>query len=279
MYYKNLKFIVFSLVVNLNILTVWGQLFPFEAEDSSVFSTCWDNDNLFPYYNKPIGKNDTFILILQKEKKLQFSIPHKGKVISTFGPRRGRLHKGFDIGLSIGDSILSIYPGIVRYAKYNKGGYGKLVVIRHINGLESYYAHLNRIFVKPNDTVLSGQLIGEGGRTAIRRSPSHLHFETRFFDHPINPDSLFNWSSGKPLEDSIYLNSYNLRFPAYGSGGYGRDIHNKNGTSSTRYYKIRKGDTLYGIAIKNNTTVRRLCQINGLRKKSILRIGQTLILP
>jgi hypothetical protein len=93
-----------------------------------------------------------------------------------------------------------------------------------------------------------------------------LKMKGRFFDHPINPDSLFNWRSGVPLKDSIYLNAYDLRFPAYGSGGYGIDIHNHNGTSSTRYYKIRKGDTLYGIAIKNHTTVKRLCVINGIKK-------------
>lgn len=277
MYYKKLKLIILISAVNF-ILPVWGQTL-FIPENDSLYSTFWDNDNLFPYYNRPISKNDTFLLRLTRETQSQFFIPHKGEIISNFGPRRGKLHKGFDIGLSIGDSVLSIYPGIVRYAKYNKGGYGKLVVIRHTNGLESYYAHLNKILVKPNDTVFSGQLIGEGGRTAIRRSPSHLHFETRFFDHPINPDSLFNWSSGVPLKDSIYLNAYDLRFPAYGSGGYGRDIHNRNGTSSTRYYKIRKGDTLYGIAIKNHTTVKRLCVINGIKKSSILRIGRTLLLP
>jgi len=239
----------------------------------------WDNDNLFPYYDVKVEDVDSFEVCLKRDTSLRFVIPHHGRISSRFGPRRGRLHKGFDIRLTIGDSVLAVYPGVVRYAKYNKGGYGKLIVIRHPNGLESYYAHLNNILVSPNEEVKAGQLIGKGGRTAVRRSSPHLHFELRFMDHPINPDSLFNWETGEPWSDTICLTAYKLRFPAYGSGGYGRNIHNKNGTSSSRFYKIRKGDTLYGIALKHHTTVNRLCQLNGIRRNTILRIGRVLQLP
>jgi murein DD-endopeptidase MepM/ murein hydrolase activator NlpD len=203
--------------------------------------------------------------------------------MSAFGPRRGQLHKGLDITLQVGDSIFSIYEGRVRYAQYNTGGYGKLIVIRHPNGMESYYAHLNDIWVSPNQDVQAGDCIGTGGRTAIRNSPAHLHFELRFQDHPLNPEELYNWETGQALNDTICLTAQSLRYPAYGSGTYGRTTapNPGSGTSSqaTHLHTVKSGDTLYGIARRYGTSVDALCRLNGIRAESILRIGQKIRLP
>jgi murein DD-endopeptidase MepM/ murein hydrolase activator NlpD len=69
---------------------------------------------------------------------------------------------------------------------YDKNGYGKFVVIRHTNGLETYYGHLSKQLVTENQDVKSGQPIGLGGNTG-RSTGSHLHFETRICGISINP--------------------------------------------------------------------------------------------
>ncbi|MFM7709579.1 MAG: peptidoglycan DD-metalloendopeptidase family protein, partial [Ferruginibacter sp.] len=79
------------------------------------------------------------------------------------------------------------FDGIVRYAQYNKSGFGNCVIIRHMNGLETVYAHLSKIDVQPNAFVTSGQSIGLGGNTGHSKGP-HLHFETRYKDFSFDPE-------------------------------------------------------------------------------------------
>ena len=246
------------------------------AQDS-LYSACWSNTNLFPYIGQAIQARDSFQVCLNFDTSAHFHKPHNGAIMSAFGPRRGQLHKGLDITLQVGDTVFSVYEGRVRYAQYNTGGYGKLIVIRHPNGMESYYAHLNDIWVSPNQDVQAGDCIGTGGRTAIRNSPAHLHFEMRFQDHPLNPEELFDWESGLALSDTVCLTAHSLRYPAYGSGVYGRSTAGSSSSSgqvSSNTHTVKSGDTLYGIARRYGTSVDALCRLNGIRAESILRIGQ-----
>lgn len=119
----------------------------------------------------------------------QFCFPLPGgKVISAYGSRGG--HSGADIKTKANDSILCVFDGVVRMAK-SYGGYGKVIVVRHFNGLETVYSHNSKNFVAPGDSVKAGQVIGLTGRTG-RATTEHLHFELRANGQHFNPGLLFN---------------------------------------------------------------------------------------
>ena len=97
----------------------------------------------------------------------EFSMPTKTNLItSNFGyrPRFKRNHYGIDIKANIGDTIYAAFSGKVRVAR-KASGYGKVIVIRHHNGLETVYGHLSKQIVKVNEHVKTGQPIGLAGST------------------------------------------------------------------------------------------------------------------
>lgn len=120
------------------------------------------------------------------------------EIISPYGKRIARNHNGVDIRASLSDTVYAAFDGKVRFAAYNTGGYGFVVVIRHYNGLETYYAHLSRLGIMPNEYVYAGQAIGMAGTTG-RSSCVHLHFETRFCGKPIDPQEMIDIKEGVPL--------------------------------------------------------------------------------
>ena len=123
----------------------------------------------------------------------EFSMPIQHSMItSNFGPRWGRNHNGIDVKAYIGDTVRSAFSGKVRIYKYDKNGYGYVVVIRHWNGLETLYGHLSKPIAKVNDAVEAGQPIGLAGNTG-KSTGTHLHFETRFCGVAINPLELFSF--------------------------------------------------------------------------------------
>lgn len=131
-----------------------------------------------------------------------YSLPCNGIKTSGFGRRWTKYHYGIDLGGQNGDPIYSSFDGIVRYAQYNTGGYGHLIVIRHFNGLETYYAHLSEINVKPGTRIKTGEIIGKMGSTG-HSTGDHLHFEVRILGYPINPEFLFSFSE-KRLLANVY---------------------------------------------------------------------------
>jgi murein DD-endopeptidase MepM/ murein hydrolase activator NlpD len=133
-------------------------------------------------HHKLLTLEDTFILLLPET----YSMPCDGYLTSHFGPRGNITHPGVDLSLKTGDTVRSVWDGIVRYARPNRGGYGNLIIIRHHNGLETYYAHLDSIIVNVGDVVTKGQMVGAMGATG-RVTGSHLHFELRQNGTPINP--------------------------------------------------------------------------------------------
>lgn len=209
----------------------------------------------------------------------------KEKVItSRYGWRRGRPHKGIDIDLVTGDSVVSMLDGIVRFARYS-GGHGKTVVVRHYNGLETTYAHLSRIGVKANDSVSKGQYLGKGGNTGNSRG-SHLHLATSFKGEYIHPEYLFEITEDNKVRSkelwvtrkwtrTRYHNSRRLtKLALYETEEEAR----KSLIKQTKVYIVREGDTLSRISRRHNITIASICKTNSIRKSSTLRIGQKLIL-
>lgn len=177
------------------------------------------------------------------------------RITDTFGyrPRRGRLHLGLDVKVLTGDTIRAAFDGKVRISRYERRGYGHYLVIRHPNGLETVYGHLSRKLVEENDIVHAGDPIGLGGSTG-RSTGSHLHFETRVLGNAINPAKMFDFPNQRVKSDYY--------------------VYYKN--TKEVYYKVRSGDTLIGIALKNETSVANICKLNGISRNATIRAGQTL---
>jgi len=195
-----------------------------------------------------------------------FPTIHGTRLNSPYGIRKHRLHRGVDMHISIGDSIVAAYPGKVVVSKYNRRGYGHYVMIEHANGTRTLYGHLKKRLVNVGDVVEGGQLVGWGGNTG-RSSGPHLHFEIRYGEVNIDPATVFNIEEGTLLENAEHF-----------SIASAVESHNaiQKELSKHRYHRIRSGDTLGKIARLYGTTIERLCQLNGLKRTSILRIGQTL---
>lgn len=119
-----------------------------------------------------------------------FSVkPVTGTITSRFGSKesiRKSAHKGIDIGAPNGTPIYAAADGTVTYASYNSGGYGNLVIISHGNGIETYYGHCSKLYVKKGQSVSAGDNIAAVGSTG-RSTGNHLHFEIRQNGSQINP--------------------------------------------------------------------------------------------
>ena len=192
------------------------------------------------------------------------------KITSKFGPRRRRMHNGIDVKVYIGDTIRAAFNGKVRVVK-NQGrrtGYGKYVIIRHDNGLETVYGHLSKQLVSEDQYVEAGEVIGLGGNTG-RSTGSHLHFETRFLGQAINPALLFDFEKQDIVADSYLFKKGNSRYRRTNSSAIA-----SNG--DIQYYKVRKGDSLSRISKKTGVSIDRLCKLNGITRRTTLRPNQVL---
>lgn len=195
------------------------------------------------------------------------------RITSPFGPRWRRMHNGLDLKVNVGDTIVAAFDGKIRIVKYERRGYGKYVVIRHDNGLETVYGHLSKQLVEPNQLVKAGEVIGLGGNTG-RSTGSHLHFETRFLGIAINPVYMFDF----PKQD-IVADTYTFRkvrgLERAGSHDDAELADNQE-DAAIKYHKVKSGDTLGRIASKRGVSIDRLCKLNRITRKTTLRIGQVL---
>ena len=177
----------------------------FVSKNKPAFNQTWNNEICYTGKNNDLSKlNDTIWLCLNEEESNDFSIPIKGVVTSRYGYRSGRYHNGIDLALKIGDTVYAAFSGKIRYAKYNEGGFGNLVIIRHNNGLETFYAHLSKHLVVPNQDIKSGDPIGLGGITGRSFGP-HLHFEVRFYDGPINPEEIIDFTKKTLKKENLFV--------------------------------------------------------------------------
>ena len=222
----------------------------------------WNNQYVHAYGNAIIP--DTYTIDLTG-----FHMPTPStKITSPFGPRWRRMHNGLDLKVNIGDTIVAAFDGKVRIVKYERRGYGKYVVIRHDNGLETVYGHLSKQLVEENQLVKAGEVIGLGGNTG-RSTGSHLHFETRFLGIAINPIYMFDF----PKQD-IVADTYTFRRTQGSKRAGSHDTQVADGT--IRYHKVKSGDTLSRIAMLRGVSVSTLCKLNRIKPTTTLRIGQVL---
>ena len=228
----------------------------------SLYPT-WDNVRVHAFGNSVVIP-DTFRIDMSG-----FCMPTTNtKITSKFGPRRRRMHNGIDVKVYIGDTIRAAFGGKVRMVKYERRGYGQYVVIRHDNGLETIYGHLSKQLVNEDQYVEAGEVIGLGGNTG-RSTGSHLHFETRFLGQAINPALLFDFEKQDIVTESYLFKKGNNRYRRSGSSAVATSGNNQ-------YYKVRRGDSLSRISQRTGVSIDRLCKLNGISRRTTLRIGQVL---
>ena len=122
------------------------------------------------------------------------SWPLDGRLMGAFGSRldpfsgegEREFHKGVDISAPTGTVVRATADGIVVHAQSTFGGYGRLVIVDHGGGYQTYYAHLSRISVQVGQQVRRTDVLGAVGSTGRVTAP-HLHYEVRSGGVPINP--------------------------------------------------------------------------------------------
>lgn len=259
----------------INEINLYASNMPSQSAVDLASLLPWSNTNVEPgqevygawnttnpnAYGPELSQKDTVVLVQLTNGPCGFSMPVPPVVTSRFGWRDGRPHNGVDLDLEVGDPVRSAFPGVVRFAG-TFGGFGRLVVVRHYNGLETYYAHLHRLKVNSGDVLEAGEAVGLGGSSG-HSTGSHLHFEVRFKGVPIDPSHMIAFMEGELLCDTLVLKKTRWSFAAYPMG--------------TQFHTVGKGEHLYAIAEHYGTSINALCELNGITRKARLRVGQRLM--
>ena len=247
---------------------------------TGVFDEYWNETQSNPYgiEQKDLPEQWSIWLVDSLD---QYHCPFQGTIHprGKFGVRRGRRHQGVDVPLKTGDPIYATFTGKVRMSKY-LGAYGNIIVIRHDNGIETFYAHLSKRNVEVGDWVNAGDVIGLGGSTGRSTGP-HLHFETRYNGFAFDPQWLIDFEKGLLRHRLFVLKKKYFNIYSNYEQDFEDEMKNEEDDKkedaereAMRWYTIKSGDTLGRIAINNGTTVSELCRLNGISKTTTLKIGR-----
>ena len=238
----------------------------------------WMTDQVHAYYDVNVKDLPEELDLVLCDSLHGWHIPGEGRLVSPYKVRKGHKHQGVDLDVNYGDPIYAAFDGIVRVAMPPRltGGYGNVVVLRHANGLETYYGHLTKYIVQADDLVKAGEVIGYCGSTGRSTGP-HLHFETRYMGQSFDPERIFDFQEGA-LRDTVFTlkKHYFSIYSHEGQSDHESEIASTQAPKNVTH-KVKKGDTLSSIAKKYGTTVSKLCKLNGISEKKTLKIGQKLI--
>ncbi len=284
-----------------------------KMDNWAVYTQHWDTTGVFAYKSISYESLPPVVDLNLVHDLSEFHPPIIGKVFSKYGPRRRRNHNGVDIPLRIGEPIYATFDGKVRYAKYNSGGFGYLVILRHPNGLETWHAHLSKLNVQVDDYVKTGQVIGFGGNTGRSRGP-HLHFEMRYQDQTFDPEFILDFENGQlkyqtfALEKSFFNihsraseildedEEYDVTMMATGMENdttSSSDILERIAqaqqkeekpqpkpaginSSDAVYHTIKSGDMLGKLAIRYGVSIDQICRLNNITRTTVLQLGRKL---
>lgn len=243
-----------------------------------IYTEGWNSKSVNPFNEKDVPESQVIDVT-------GYRMPHNGPLTSPYGYRQRfkRMHKGVDIGIKMNDTIYAAFDGKVRLTAYEGKGYGNYVILRHPNGLETVYGHLNKHLVKPDQVVRAGDPIGLGGSTGRSTGP-HLHFETRFMGYAINPSAIFDFANHTTHTDqytfskTTYTKARNFAPSKSTKRELASDEVNtyKAGNSQLASYTVKKGDTINKIARAHGMSATSLRKLNGLEASDAIKIGQEL---
>jgi hypothetical protein len=157
------------------------------------------------YFAPGNGRRGYYDLAGKPTEKMFLKSPLKftGRITSLFGPRRDPIthrhghHTGVDFASYYGAPIVATADGRIAFAGW-RGGYGRLLIVRHNNGYSTYYGHCSRLLARPGQPVAQGQTIALVGSTGHSTGP-HCHYEIRVQSRATNPLA-FNLPKRKPLK-------------------------------------------------------------------------------
>lgn len=252
--------------------------------EPDIYTEGWESGRVNPYKESDVPV--TKVLDVRG-----YVMPIKGNYVTShygYRPAFGRNHKGVDLRCPMGDTVRAAFSGRVRLTKFERGGFGFYVIVRHENGLETVYGHLSRFLCQPNQYVKAGQPIALSGSTGRSTGP-HLHFETRFMGYAINPEAIFDFENRCTHTDSYTFTKSHYTQPrnyapssrhTMASVRGSKNSHSKvapgkkggksrNERTARSTVKVRKGDSLGKIAQRNGTTVAQLKKLNGIRGNKV----------
>ena len=267
---------------------------PAYVAQDDVFKNNWNNWSCNPYGDHPINETVTLWVVDTLDS---YCCPNQTTPSSKFGYRWGRRHQGIDLPYPTGTPCYAAFDGMVRVSDV-VGGYGNLIILRHANGLETFYGHLSRRDVEPGQWVHAGDVIGLGGSTGRSTGP-HLHFETRYYGNAFDPAWLIDFKTGKLRhrmiklrpwyfdansnyvqavddEDEIFRTDEEQRLLAEERERQEAAARAAAAEAAKQYYTVKSGDNLSKIASKYHTTVNNLCKMNNIKANSVLHVGQRL---
>lgn len=216
-----------------------------------------------PFYNEQLK-----IIVSQAESP--FFFPCWGQIVNDFGKKGKKMHYGIDIQLNENAPVIACFDGTVRLVKQFEQ-YGKTVIIRHYNGLETIYSHIGEVIICPGQPVQAGSVIGSGGQG----ENGTLHFETRFMYQPFNPLLFIDKDSHKLLGDTLTLTPDDMVPVTAATTNVSSPATSQQPTTqSGNYHIVKSGDTLYKISRMYNISVEKILQLNHMRETDMLSIGQ-----
>lgn len=246
---------------------------------AAEYYVIWDARTINPYGLSPLEFDEPIDLKLyDTTANRMWSAPLDATVTtSNFSYRWGRWHNGTDLDLETGDTVRTTYDGMVRIVAVDGSGYGKFVVVRHYNGLETLYGHMSKQLVESGQLVKAGDVIGLGGNTG-HSTGSHLHYENRYEGNPFDSRNIFDWDKKDIKSDHFMLTSAawnHLRGKSTKSEFESGDAAPVSQTRSV-LHKVRSGETLSSIAGKYGVSISAITKKNRISARSTLRLGQKL---
>ncbi len=179
----------------------------YEIPAYGLYQKYWDTVNIRSKMLEIPFSNDRLMLMLVQDANNPFVMPCQfEKIKTTYGEtKNGGFHPGIDLKTEPQTLVKSCFDGVVRIATYY-GDYGLMVVVRHYNGLETVYAHLDKLCVTPHQIVKAGQVIGQTGTTGNTKE-CILHFETRFMNEYFDPELVIDFEEEDVLQNNMALMS------------------------------------------------------------------------
>lgn len=252
-----------------------------------VFKDHWVENSLGAYGDIQLSSLPTHNTIILADSLSKWVCPYQTKVFSKFGYRHRRRHQGVDLPYPHGTPVKAAFDGRVRVSMYYKG-YGNLIIIRHDNGLETYYGHLSKRNVEAGEWVHAGDVIALGGSTG-RSSGPHLHFETRYRGFAFDPEWIADFETGKLRKNVFvlrrsYLNPSSHYVPE--SIDEEEDVYLSDEQivkeeeriaaekAAMKYHTVRKGETVGGIALKYGKSLNQIKKLNPKLNVNKISIGQ-----